>query len=50
MDEQNSVILGKSRPASARPRQISIPEKKDEQLQCVKRNIPIKQKNQNELQ
>jgi hypothetical protein len=46
MDEQKSVILGKSRPASARPRRITIPEKKNEQLQCVERNIPIKQQKQ----
>ena len=45
MDEQKIVILGKQRPASARPRRISIPEKKDEQLECVKRNILIQLKN-----
>lgn len=49
MDEQQIVILGKKRPCSARPGRISIPEKKDEQLECVQRKIVIKQQNQNGL-
>ena len=42
MEDQKNVLLGKPRPSSARPRRISIPEKTNEQLQCIKRDLPTK--------
>ena len=39
MNEQKTMILGKQRPSSARPKNIHVPaEIKNENLICIKRN------------